>query len=188
MQNNNNDNGNNDNNNKAATSTTTYRFEFSKPFCEELERFAKVHKYDDRKVFKEAWSTWSEENREWIEQECNALRVLGYEGDALDKMFKSARYYFRKKDVVTEKEKSPRKTYTKVDKDLLKEMDAYIKENMTMKPHDCYVNFCETFREELMADMRELGEEKMKKTFKNRRSIIQKSSTKEQEQEQEQLV
>jgi hypothetical protein len=184
MQNSSTNDVNANNNNKATTST--YRFEFSKPFCEELEHFAKVHKYDDRKVFKEAWSTWSEENKECIERECIGLKDAGYDGDALDKMFKSARYYFRKKDVVTEKEKSPRKAYTKVDKELLKEMDIHIKENMSMKPHDCYVNFCEKFREELIADMRELGEEKMKKTFKNRRSIMQKSSV--QEQEQEQLV
>jgi hypothetical protein len=170
----------------ASASASTYRYEFSKPFCEILEQFARLHKYDDRKVFKEAWTEWSEENGEWIERECIALRESGYEGDSLDKMFKSARYYFRKKGVV-EKEKAPRKTYTKVDAELLKEMDAYIKEHMEMKPHDCYVTFCEKFREELIVYMGELGEEKMKKTFKNRRSIMQKSCEKGAR-EQEQLV
>lgn len=178
---------NNNNNNKV--STTTYRYEFSKSFCEELEGFARIHKYDDRKVFKEAWKTWSEENAEWIERECNVLREAGYEGDALDKMFKSTRYYFRKKDVV-EKEKTPRKTYTKVEAGLLKEMDSFIKDHMEIKPHECYMNFCEKFGEELAAYMRELGEEKIKKTFKNRRSIMQKSKTNQEqkEEEQEQLV
>ena len=155
-------------------SITTYRYEFTKPFCEILEQFARLHKYDDRKVFKEAWLAWTEENREWIGKECDALQASGYTGDSLDKMFKSARYYFRKKSVV-EKDKSPRKAYTKVDADLLKEMDAYIQEHFSMKPHDCYAQFCAKFSEELAVDMREHGEDKLKKTFKNRRSIIQKA-------------
>jgi hypothetical protein len=158
----------------ATTASSTYRYEFGKPFCDALEQFARLHKYDDRKVFKEAWTVWAEENVEWIERECEALKESGYAGDSLDKMFKSARYYYRKKSVVL-KEKSPRKSYTKVPTTLLKEMDEYIKANMEMKPHNCYVAFCERFREELIPDMRELGEVKMKKTFKNRRSIVQKS-------------
>jgi hypothetical protein len=159
---------------QRTKTVTTYRYEFTKPFCEILEQFARLHKYDDRKVFKEAWILWAEENQEWIGTECDALRESGYEGDSLDKMFKSARYYFRKKSVV-EKDKSPRKAYTKVDANLLKNIDAYIQEHFDMKPHDCYAQFCTKFNEELSIDMRELGEEKLKKTFKNRRSIIQKA-------------
>ena len=172
----------------ASIQTSTYRFEFSKPFCDALEQFARLNKYSERKAFKEAWTTWSEENQEWIERESIVLKESGYEGDTLDKMFKSARYYYRKKGVV-EKEKVPRKSYTKVDAELLKEMDTYIKEHMEMKPHDCYISFCEEFREELTTDMKELGEDKMKKTFKNRRSIIQKviqSRGQEQEHGQDQ--
>jgi len=159
---------------QGPQSMTTYRYEFSKSFCEILEQFAKLHKYDDRKVFKDAWLIWAEENQEWIGRECDALRTSGYTGDALDKMFKSARYYFRKKSVI-EKDKSPRKAYTKMDSTLLKEMDAYIQEHFDVKPHDCYAQFCAIFSEELAIGMREFGEDKLKKTFKNRRSIIQKT-------------
>jgi len=154
--------------------TTTYRYEFTASFCEALDQFAKLHRYSDRKVFKEEWILWAEEEKEWIEQESDALRASGYTGDTLDKMFKSARYYYRKKDII-EKEKVQRKSYVKVGAELLKEMDEYIREHMEMKPHDCYTSFCARFHEELVVDMRELGEEKMKKTFKNRRTILQKS-------------
>jgi hypothetical protein len=152
----------------------TYRYEFTKPFCEILEHFARLHKYDDRKVFKEAWLAWTEENVVWIRKECDELQSSGYTGDSLDKMFKSARYYFRKKSVIA-KDKSPRKAYIKVGADLLKEMDSYILEHFDMKPHDCYTQFCAEFDADLTDDMREHGEDKLKKTFKNRRSIIQKA-------------
>lgn len=74
-----------------------YRFKFTENFMTELYKFSKIHQYDDRKDFKEAWKIWTEENDDIIELEmCRMLR-LGYNGDVLDKMFKSARYYFRKK-------------------------------------------------------------------------------------------
>lgn len=152
---------------------TTYRYEFTKAFCEILEDFAKLHKYDDRHLFKDSWTLWADDNKEWIERECELLYNAGYTGDALDKMFKSARYYFRKKSVVA-KEITVRKTYTKVDECLLKKMDAYIKEHLDAKPHDSYVRFCDAFRQELGEYMRDLGEDKFKKTFKNRCSIVKK--------------
>lgn len=161
--------------NTMMAETSIYRFEFSKEFCESLEQFARRNKYNDRKAFKEAWDIWVEENKESIDEEIRLITSEGYSGDALDKMYKSARYYYRKKGIV-EKQPVQRKSYTKMDAALLKEMDAYIKVHMEMKPHDCYMNFCENYHEILTASIREFGEEKIKKTFKNRRSIIQKST------------
>ena len=74
-----------------------YRYKFSNDFTEGLFTFAKIHQYDDRKTFKEAWTKWTEENDIIITNEIRRLKDNGYEGNILDKMFKSARYYFRKK-------------------------------------------------------------------------------------------
>ena len=74
-----------------------YRFKFTEEFMEVLYEFSKIHQYDERKDFKEAWKIWVEENETIINQETTRLNDLGYKGDILDKMFKSARYYFRKK-------------------------------------------------------------------------------------------
>jgi hypothetical protein len=66
-------------------------------FMKELHNFSKIHQYDHRKDFKEAWNTWIEENNDIVTDEIRRLTEMGYDGDILDKMFKSARYYFRKK-------------------------------------------------------------------------------------------
>ena len=36
----------------------TFRFKFSQEFTEQMANFAKIHQYDDRKAFKEAWQEW----------------------------------------------------------------------------------------------------------------------------------
>jgi hypothetical protein len=74
-----------------------FRFKFTEAFMEDLYKFSKIHQYDHRKDFKEAWTIWIEENNDIIDEEVERLLALGYDGDILDKMFKSARYYFRKK-------------------------------------------------------------------------------------------
>ena len=77
----------------------TFRFTFTDEFNKELFIFAKVHQHDERKEFKESWKNWIEEEdiKPLINIELKQLREKGFEGDAMDKMFKSARYYFRKK-------------------------------------------------------------------------------------------
>lgn len=81
-------------------SLNIYRYNFENEFAQSLYIFAKIHQYDNRHDFKEAWNVWIEDNNEMIELEINRLRLLDYKGDILDKMFKSARYYFRKKNNV----------------------------------------------------------------------------------------
>ena len=106
-----------------------YRYKFEDTFTKELYKFSKIHQYDHRKDFKIAWNAWVEDNTELVEHETRRLENLEYEGDILDKMFKSARYYFRKKS--TEK-KAPktRREYVSVQKEFLDAMDAHIKSNI----------------------------------------------------------
>lgn len=83
----------------AAKPTKTFRFEFSKGFIDELSRFSKVHQFDERRTYKEAWQKWKSnpEIDHIITIEVRRLEESGYVGDIEDKMFKSGRYYFRKK-------------------------------------------------------------------------------------------
>lgn len=75
-----------------------YRYEFSKEFMDELYHFSKIHQYDDRHTYKEEWDKWINTNYELIKNEKLRLINLGYKGDIENKMFKSGRYYFRKKE------------------------------------------------------------------------------------------
>jgi hypothetical protein len=94
---------------------------------DEISNFAKIHQYDDRKVFKEEWQKWkeSEDIAELIEFEIKTLVAQGFKGNILDKMFKSARYYFRKKKPVTQTPKQQRE-YIGLSKIFLDEIDIYI--------------------------------------------------------------
>jgi hypothetical protein len=93
--------GKNNTPNSNSNSIKTYRFEFSKSFIDELSRFSKVHQYDERRAYKEAWVRWKSniEISEIISVEVRRLESIGYMGDIEDKMFKSGRYYFRKKSI-----------------------------------------------------------------------------------------
>jgi len=173
-----------------------YRFKFTKEFMDELYNFSKIHQYDDRHDFKEAWNTWVEENEEIVNDEVNRLNTLGYDGDIIDKMFKSARYYFRKKSDV-KIEPAKRRQYIKLSKDLLVLIDNHIINNIYndgYKPKIGYSLFCDENNEILNDEAakfleqgindKELIQEKIKKTYKNRYFILT-NKTNKQDQDQE---
>lgn len=157
-----------------------YRFNFTDEFMAELHMFSKIHQYDERKHFKESWETWVEDNIDIINEESRRLLQLGYDGDILDKMFKSARYYFRKKST-EKKEPVKRRTYVSVSQDLLVTMDNHIQTNMKNKnyhPKSGFIMYCksnEILVRQVIANIIESGDieinlisEKIKKTYKNR--------------------
>jgi hypothetical protein len=165
-----------DDNNVVAS---IYRYKFTQDFMDELYKFSKVHQYDDRGAFKESWEKWVDDEEELIETETTRLQKLSYDGDVLDKMFKSARYYFRKKSIVKSQPK-PRRKYIGVQKELLDVMDAHISRGLTnddYKPSDGFNTFCVNNVESLKTEIARLLENnvdsneimnKMKKTYKNR--------------------
>ncbi len=160
-----------------------YRYEFTSEFMEKLSRFSKVHQYDDRKIFKESWELWMQENSEIVNNEIVRLEHLNYTGDILDKMFKSARYYFRKKG--TEK-KTPtsRRQYMSLPTSLLNRMDEtiYFDIQNNLKPSDSFVEFCKNNKDILRETMEFLNgknvndleeiQNKVKKTYKNRYFVV----------------
>ena len=157
-----------------------YRYKFTSEFMSDLFIFSKIHQYDHRSDFKEAWKQWTEDNESIVSNEVKRLTDLGYEGDILDKMYKSARYYFRKKG--TEKKPATlRRDYISVSKDLINAMDEHIRREIyrdDYKPSDAFDEFCKTNIELLkeniviickngMTNSEEI-KKKIKKTYKNR--------------------
>lgn len=171
---------NNDNKNNNENNVSIYRYKFTDDFTKELYTFSKVHQYDHRKDFKEAWDIWIEDNDNLVDDEVRRLTNLGYDGDIIDKMFKSARYYFRKKN--NEKnEPQKRRVYIGVQKDLLDSMDEHIISNINnkdYKPSEGFSLFCKEKIELLKEEVNNLCKagftnhieikDKIKKTYKNR--------------------
>lgn len=165
-------------------SINIYRYKFTDDFTNEMYKFSKIHQYDHRKDFKEAWEIWLDDNDDIVSGEVRRLTNLGYDGDILDKMFKSARYYFRKKS--TEK-KAPqkRRAYLCVQKDLLESMDDHIKGHINeedYKPSEGFDRFCKENLDLLKEEVSLLCKngftnseeikQKIKKTYKNRYFIL----------------
>ena len=168
-----------DDSNAITITPAIYRYKFTQDFMDELYKFSKVHQYDDRKSFKESWEIWAEESEDLISDEMERLEALGYEGDVLDKMFKSARYYFRKKSTVKPEPKERRK-YVGVQKELLDAMDAHIISGLNKedyKPSEGFSDFCTNNIDALKNEVERLLSnnlaaddimKKVKKTYKNR--------------------
>ena len=161
-----------------------FRYKFEETFTQHLYTFAKIHQYDHRKDFKEAWDNWIKENEELIDREVRCLTNTGYDGDIIDKMFKSARYYFRKKST-ERKPPQKRRNYINIQKELLDSIDTHIKRNINntdYKPSTGFDMFCreniELLKKEIVnlcnngiRDHNEIRD-KFKKTYKNRYFII----------------
>jgi hypothetical protein len=163
---------------------TIFRFKFTEEFMAELYSFSKIHQYDHRKDFKEAWEIWTEAYSDIVESEVERLQRLGYDGDVLDKMFKSARYYFRKKNPI-KKEPKQRRPYINVTHDILAAMDQHINETIgseDYQPKNGFISFClnnESVLKQTISKIFEQGirdaptiQEKLKKTYKNRYFLI----------------
>ena len=168
------------------TNSSIYRFKFTTDVMIYLTSFAKKHQFVDRKTYKEAWETWLNDNFEMVEEECCRLYKLGYEGDVKDKMFKAARYYFRKKSS-NKLEPQKRKNYVTVDHELLNCMDEHIRRNIGSSgysPASGYSDFCQSNINALNDEVIRLLDcdlnkdeitTKIKKTYKNRYFIISRN-------------
>ena len=161
-----------------------FRYKFADSITEEINRFAQIHREDDRHQFKDAWNIWKEENQDIIQAEVHRLSTLDYEGDPVDKMFKSARYYFRKKGT-EKKEPATRRMYVPVDKSILQVVDRHIeahKNEEGFTPAIGYNQFCaqneeiledwiENLQVQAKFDVKEI-QDKIKKTYKNRYYVM----------------
>ena len=117
-----------------------------------------------------------------ISREIIYMRNMGYEGDVIEKMYKSARYYFKNKSNEKTKPKK-RRQYIGIDIMLKDKMDEYIQEKLDnkveCKPSTVYDEFIENTKHKVLLDtettrLKSFGMsddevvKKFKKTFKNR--------------------
>ena len=160
--------------------TPIYRYKFTQQIVDLLTEFGKTHQYDPKKIYKEAWEDFINNNNEVLEREVRRLANLGYQGDCYDKMYKSGRYYFRKKSL-TKTEPKKRRKYISCDRELLDAMDDHIEvglRNNDFKPalgyDDFVVENTNMILDEITRminngfDNKEAIVKKIKKTYKNR--------------------
>lgn len=153
------------------TKVSVFRFKLKDEIVAKINEFAKIHQFDDRKMYKENWSKWFNENNALFEEEIIRLTRLGYMGNVEYKMFNAGRYYFRNKKVenaddgnhqphnedikhAVQKKKdtipSPKKNsrlYISTDKAILEAMDNHIRlsiNNTLYTPASGYNDFCKT--------------------------------------------
>ena len=89
---------------QAAQPLKIFRYKLSDNIMSLITQFAKIHQYDDRHSYKDAWlNQWLNDYGELVEREISRLEQLGYKGDVVDKMFKAGRYYFREKESLEKK-------------------------------------------------------------------------------------
>ena len=171
-----------------------FHFHFSEEMTERFTYFASLHRFDERKVFKENWQKWIAEPdvADCLLRETAKLRSEGYDGDVLGKMFKSVRYYYRKKNP-SPPPPQKRKVYESVSKDILAEMDQHIlrqiTENylytesgaskaspaiITVSPSHAFANYVSHHAEFPSKTAQKEYETKYKKTYKNRFFLLTK--------------
>ena len=162
-------------------SKQVFRHNFSKQFMQVLGEFSKNHHEEDRKTFKSSWQQWTRQTdiELLMNDEIKSLRASGFEGDVLDKMFKSTRYYFLKKvGSENDSDKKERKSYVGLNKLVLEHMDLHIKQHLGSRPEDAYNDYCNQFTEKIKGEIQIMADEtgdsiedvykKYKKTYKNR--------------------
>ena len=171
----------------------THHFKYSDGFADKLATFAKAHLDYKNKEFKAEWKKWTEQHVDEIQTEIAKMKSDGYPGSVEDKMYFSARYYYRKKAIKDQDqsqlddEKSTRKKYELIDKELLSQMNDHIisqiyssehsEKTLTgvvisnVSPSKAYTNYCNKFcgSEE---------DQKTKKIYKNLYWRITKSTPK----------
>ena len=175
-----------------TNASTIFRYKFDSPIVNLINTFATTHKYDDTNQFREEWDEFIKDNKASIDREKERLTNLGYAGDISNKMYKSARYYFKNKST-EKKETKQRRKYVTLDKRFLADMDRHIAAvafQQDMKPAHAYNNFISdtTYSDKLDDVIQKLldgnwkepaAESKLKKTYKNRYFMQQKSSNKD---------
>lgn len=169
-----------------------FRYQFTDVLMHHLREFSLIHQFDDNQSFQEAWKEWVKENECMVNVEVERMKEMGYKGNVMDKMYKSARYYYKNKTSIVKRNspsnfyKSPslienrqkRKTYVGVPSSLLVAMDAHMPSHLALKPQASFIHFCK--RNEplvknaifVLLDTKHMALDeiagKIKKTFKNR--------------------
>tara|TARA_A100001011_G_C14292929_1_gene837045 strand:- start:608 stop:1084 length:477 start_codon:yes stop_codon:yes gene_type:complete len=152
-----------------------YRYNFSKEFLEKASLFSKNNELSDIKTFRENWNLWKQDNEKLIIKENRKLINMGYAGNIDDKMFKTVRYYLKKKE---KKEKKDRRKYIPLTREFIDCIDNHIKNCKDIKPSNAFIDFEKKNNNIIKNEIDYLKKylndenckEKIKKTYKNRYS------------------
>jgi hypothetical protein len=191
------DNNTLDENRDLKRKNPVFRFNLSNEMVDALSDFSKMHQFDDRHAYADAWNEWKNAPHisKLMADEIERLQNLDYRGSAdsiENKIFKSGRYYFRNKSFVKVPPK-PRGKYVSVSKELICAMDEHIARGINnnndnndghfpspASPADLFNDFCKkcvgVLKTEIdrLVDLEEFSEDpsliipKIKKTYKNR--------------------
>tara|TARA_B100000795_G_scaffold30125_1_gene19851 strand:- start:505 stop:987 length:483 start_codon:yes stop_codon:yes gene_type:complete len=150
-----------------------YRFKLSEEFLAILIEFSTIHQYDKPIDFKEAFGEFEEKQSELIAKESILLEKSGYKGNVINKIYKSARYYFKNKEETVIK---ARRVYIKQDKNFINMVDRHLENIYNLKPSEAFDDFKTNYEEQINSEYGRLSEflekdriqNKIKKTYKNR--------------------
>jgi hypothetical protein len=150
-----------------------------KTCTDKLGEFVEIHQHEERLDFKKSWKQWINDNDELIMSETNRLKTYGYEGNVIDKMFISVRFYLKKNllkksDIdIIKPEIIVTKAVKHTSNDIIEIINKHIRENiLELSPLNLFKDFNIKHKNELI-DVGDL--KKQKKIYKNRYYIIKKS-------------
>jgi hypothetical protein len=162
----------------------TFHYSPSEECSQALAIFAKEHCSCKNKQFKSDWEQWIQDARiqTIINAEVDRLVATGYKGDPMEKMYASARYYYRKKALKEDKEmqepENPkqRKKYEAPNSLILDQMNKHILEIFTkMKSSEdtSSISPAKAFEMYIQEnDTDDVNREKFKKMYKNRLFLL----------------
>ena len=154
-------------------SGNVYRFKLSDSILDKMKYFGKLHQFDDRKDFKEAYDEWFIAEKEDIDRELRRLQQWGYDGDLKKKMYRSIRYYFNKKnqtlvsemkkDTKTEQVKRP---YRRLPIEIQSRISNKLSNAYDDKPSELFEKFVQE-NPDIFENCSEEDKVRIKKSFKN---------------------
>jgi hypothetical protein len=126
-----------------------------------------------------------------LDTECKTLRNEGFDGDVLDKMYKSARYYYKKREMTPQENRVKNVSVVHTNRfssNFLISMDTVINEQLMKDINesnaidksqvDYFHSYCNIHTNEIVMELRRIKETKgeipediktkLKKTYKNR--------------------
>lgn len=172
-----------------------FRYDFTEEIGILLNDFSSNHENEKFKEFQKSWNIWINNPEIKIKLNNERIRLIkeGYEGDVLDKMYKSSRYYCKKKNnsIIEKKQIKHTNRFSTIllriiDNSLTNEFKEHIKKfnEVSLNQPDSYSRFCIYHKDDLLNEFKRIRqvngficnsiETKLKKTYKNRFHNIKK--------------
>lgn len=152
-------------------SGNVYRFKLSDSILDKMKYFGKLHQFDDRNDFCEAYDEWFITESEDIDSELRRLQQWGYEGDLKKKMYRSIRYYFNKKKPTTTRETKPEKAqekrpYRRLPIEIQSRISNKLANAHDEKPSELFESFVQE-NPDIFENSSDEDKARIKKSFKN---------------------